>query len=162
MKLPRRMDLVLWGVALVGTLSAVFGWRGSAAGTAPAPVLGRASAVGRVSPETLSVAVDRVIEADPFRLDRRPAAIAYRTELDGAVRSESRPPRPSLVLQGIVGGGRGRWGGLLSGIPGRDGPIVVHAGDTVSGLIVRGVGRDTVVVSASDTTWRLTVRRAWQ
>lgn len=163
----RHAQLALWAIALGGALAAVLGWRASLPVTpvAPAPAFGRATAVVPIAPDTLRIAADRVAETDPFRLDRHPAAVAYRPELEGMPQTVSRSPRPPLVVQGIVGlgsAGRARWGGLLGGIPGRDGAVLVHAGDTVGGLTVRRVGRDTVVVSGSDTTWRLTVRQAWQ
>jgi hypothetical protein len=50
----------------------------------------------------------------------------------------------------------------MDGLPGHGETMVLHAGDTAGGLRIRTVGLDTVVVSAFDTTWRLTVRKAWQ
>lgn len=170
MTMLRRLDLLLWGIALSGAVTAATGWRASVPPVvaAPVPSMGRAPVVAPVSPETLRAATDRVAESDLFRLDRRPAAVAYRPESDGKPQTVApHPPRPQLSLQGIIGVGgsvaRGpRWAALLGGVPGRDGSVLVHGGDTIGGLMVRRVGRDTVVVSASDTTWRLTVRQAWQ
>jgi hypothetical protein len=158
----RRLDLALWGVACCGVIAAVVGWRDSvpAVVAAPMPVVARAPVSVVVSPETLTAVGQRVAAADPFRLDRHPAAVPYRPDSDAVAAPVIRTPRPSLVLQGIVGGKR--WAGLVAGIPGREGAVLVHAGDTLGGLTVRRVGPDTVVVGASDTTWRLTVRQAWQ
>jgi hypothetical protein len=95
-------------------------------------------------------------EADPFRLDRRPALVRYRPDLEGVV-PPPKPPKPTLVLEGLVG-----HAALLDGVPGRSATVIVHARDTLGGLLIQRVSRDTVVVSSADTTWRLTLRHAWQ
>jgi hypothetical protein len=158
----RRLDVALWSVACCGAVAGVVGWRDSvpAVVAAPALVMPRVSVVRMMSPESLTAVGQRVAESDPFRLDRHPAAVAYQPDSEIVSTPVARPPRPSLVLEGIVGGKR--WAGLVAGVPGREGAVLVHVGDTLGGLTVRRVGRDTVVVSASDTTWRLTVRQAWQ
>jgi hypothetical protein len=97
-----------------------------------------------------------VAETDPFRLDRRPALVAYRPDLEG-VAPPLKPPKPSLVVSGLVGSAA-----LLDGVPGRSTTVIMHAGDTLGGLRLRRITHDTVIVSGSDTTWRLTLRRTWQ
>ena len=121
----------------------------------------RLSAVGvidvRVTPaDSIDTSARKVAETDPFRLERRPASIAYRPDLEG-VAPPPKPPKPQLVLEGLVGGAA-----LLDGVPGRTATMIVHVDDTLGGLRIRRVGRDTVVVSGADTTWRLTLRRVWQ
>ena len=112
--------------------------------------------VGAAPPESIDVAAARVAEADPFRLERKPAAIAYRPDLEG-VAPPPKPPKPQLVLEGLVGGAA-----LIDGAPGHPATTIVHVGDTLGGLRIRRIDRDTVIVSGSDTTWRLTLRHAWQ
>jgi hypothetical protein len=51
---------------------------------------------------------------------------------------------------------------LLDSVPGRDGSVLVRKGDTLGGLRVRSIGRDTVIVQGVDSTWRLIVRQPWQ
>lgn len=108
---------------------------------------------------------DRVAAAPPFRLDRRPAVQYDDPLLHDAppmlLPAPEPPSRPDLRLQGIVGRA-GRWEAVLDGVPGREGGVLVRMGDTLpSGLRVQQVGADTVLVTASDTTWTLVVRRTW-
>jgi hypothetical protein len=101
-------------------------------------------------------AAHEVAATDPFRLDRHPASVAYRPDLEG-VAPPPKPPKPQLVLEGLVGGAA-----LIDGAPGHPATTIVHVGDTLGGLRIRRVGRDTVIVTGADTIWRLTLRRAWQ
>ena len=112
--------------------------------------------VGVAAPETIDSMARAVAETDPFRLDRRPASVAYRPELEG-VAPPPKPPKPQLVLEGLVGGAA-----LIDGAPGHPATAIVHVGDTLGGLRIRRIVRDTVIVSGADTTWRLTLRHAWQ
>lgn len=117
---------------------------------------GAARDVGAAPAESIEAAAARVAETDPFRIERKPAAIAYRPDLEG-VAPPPKPPKPQLVLEGLVGGAA-----LINGAPGHPATAIVHVGDTLGGLRIRHIGRDTVIVSGSDTTWRLTLRHAWQ
>ena len=111
--------------------------------------------VGVTSADSIDAFARVVAETDPFRLARRPASVAYRPDLED-VASPPKPPKPPLVLEGLVG-----RAALLGGVPGHT-TTIVHAGDTLGGLRIHWVGRDAVVVSGADTTWRLTLRHAWQ
>ncbi|HTA74327.1 MAG TPA: hypothetical protein VK733_08655 [Gemmatimonadaceae bacterium] len=126
----------------------------------PVPVAqssaGDVADIGVTRPESVDAYAREVAETDPFRLDRRPASVAYRPDLEG-VSPPPKPARPQLALAGLVGGAA-----LLDGVPGRPATVIVHAGDTLGGLRIRRIGRDTVIVSGADTTWRLTLRQAWQ
>jgi hypothetical protein len=106
--------------------------------------------------ESIDAAARVVAETDPFRLDRRPASVAYRPDLEGVAPSP-KPAKPQPVLAGLVGDVA-----LLDGVPGHAATAIVHAGDTIGGLRIRRIGRDTVIISGADTTWRLTLRHAWQ
>jgi hypothetical protein len=145
--------LVLSGVFV--TL-AVTGWYGGTPHSlASRPTVSTVADPGVSPAESIEAAARIVSATDPFRLDRRPASVAYRPELEG-VAPLPKPPKPLLVLEGLVG-----HSALIGGVPGRSLTAIVSAGDTLAGLRIRWVGRDTVVVSDADTTWRLTVRRPW-
>jgi hypothetical protein len=64
-----------------------------------------------------------------------------------------------LVLAGTVGGPP--WAALVEGIPGREGAVLVRAGDVLGTLTVRTVKRDTVTIQARDTVWRLSLKKPW-
>jgi hypothetical protein len=127
----------------------------------PPRVAARGAAIGHVTDdrvlpaESIDAAARIAAATDPFRLDRRPASVAYRPDLEG-VAPPPKPAKPQLILAGLVGPAA-----LLDGVPGRSATSIVHSGDTLGGLRIRRVGRDTVVVTAADTTWRLTLRHAW-
>ncbi|MGH7720461.1 MAG: hypothetical protein ACREON_16645 [Gemmatimonadaceae bacterium] len=112
--------------------------------------------------DTLESAALAVVESDPFRLERRPASAIYRPELEGApleALPPPPPPKPMLTLGGVAGGPP--WEAVVDGIPGREGPVVVRAGQALGDFRVRSVGRDTVVIQGADTVWRLTLRKPW-
>jgi hypothetical protein len=163
---PYRVELMLWGVALPLALMAGIrarsgGFRGDASPAAPTTI----PAVRRIGAESLAAASARIVERDPFRLDRRPSSVPYAPMmLEGAAPPVARPPKPALVVTGIVGGPP--WEALVDGIPGRPASVVVRRGDafgdSTSRLIVKRIGPDTVVIAGMDTTWTLTVRKAWQ
>jgi len=114
----------------------------------------------REPPELLLAAAEVVVANDPFRLERRPSPVSYSPTIESAPAQPPRPPRPPLAVTGIVGGPP--WEALLEGLPGRQGSVLVRRGDTVSGLRIRSITKDTVRISGMDTTWKLAVRRAWQ
>ena len=162
----RRLDFILWALALpLGVMAGIrakaesFGSNASTAvATAPAPAR-------RVPAESLARAAAVIVERDPFRLDRRPSSVPYAPVMsEAALPQVARPPKPVLVVTGIVGGPP--WEALLEGIPGHSASVVARRGDvlgdSIRRLIVKRVGRDTVVVAGMDTTWTLTVRRAWE
>jgi hypothetical protein len=164
---PRGVERSCWGVASVALALAVMGWHravpsASALDTRP---LTSSPAVRAYAPDSLIGAASIITAADPFRATRKPPAVGYRPDLEGAAPPPpARPPRPSLVLRGIVGEA-GAWAAVLEGVPGRSAGIVVRRGDVLGTkeqpLTVRSIGRDTVMVQGADTTWRLTVPRAW-
>jgi len=115
-----------------------------------------------VNADSLRTAASLVANHDPFRVDHQPSTVAYRPELEGVAPPPTapKPPKPRLMLAGIIGGPP--WQALLDSVPGRDGSVLVHKGDTLGALRVRSIGRDTVIVQGLDTTWRLIVRQPWQ
>ena len=103
-----------------------------------------------------------IAAADPFRVVRHASPVAYRPELEGVAPPSPppKPPHPILSLTGILGGPP--WDALVDGIPGHEGSLLVHTGQTIGALRVRSITRDTVIVTGEDTTWRLALKRSWQ
>ena len=101
-------------------------------------------------------AADSITATDPFRLDRHPAR-------PGDGRSPVGSPSPELApvlrlqLSGVSGGPP--WRAIMSGIPGRDGGVVVNTGDTLGGIKVRTIRRDTVIVQTKDSAITFTLSR---
>jgi hypothetical protein len=143
---------------------------------APAPALhATPPEPRRVAPERLAQAERTINAGNPFRLDRVPAPIGFSRPggmgmapgagmMPGMMPAPPPyepppPPRPRLLVSGIVGP---PWQALLEGVPGREGAVVVRAGDVLGELRVREITGTTVVVASPDTTWRLTVRNPWQ
>jgi len=151
----RGLLLIAGGLALLAVVGWFAGTPRDAGGRRPTALAGIADG-GVATPESIVAAAHTVAATDLFRLERRPASVAYRPDLEG-VAPPQKPQKPQLMLEGLVGGAA-----LLDGIPGHAATTIVHAGDTLGGLRIRRVGRDTVVVSDPDTTWRLTPRHAWQ
>ena len=152
----------LWSMTVLATVVAAIEVRAST--TAPMlaarPALRAPAEPRRLDADSIAQAVAYVVANDPFRLSRQPATTAYSPALEGlAPPVVTRPPRPSLVLRGIVGGPP--WSAIVDGIPGRDGSALLRGGDSVGTLVVRAVKRDTVIINGADTTWRLTVKRSW-
>jgi len=152
----------LWGATTVAVIVTALGVRAARATSATSawPILTAAAEPRRLDGDSIAQAVAYVVANDPFRLSRHPATVAYSPALEGlAPPVVARPPRPNLVLRGVVGGPP--WSAILDGVPGRDGNVLVRRGDSLGALVVRAVGRDTVIIKGADTTWRLTVKRSW-
>jgi hypothetical protein len=153
----------LWGVTAIATLAAVLGVR-SVEKRTDAPVATKVTAQAesrRIDPDSLFQSAAHLASNDPFRLSHQPPSVAYSPALEGLAPPPpvARPPRPNLVLRGVVGGPP--WSAVIEGIPGHDGSVLLRKGDTIATLAVRAVGRDTVIIKGADTTWRLTVKRSW-
>jgi hypothetical protein len=162
--MTRRIEIALWAVAVLASTATVVGWRAATA----VPTRDARSAVPAAHMDSVadSQAVRttgaQVAATDPFRLDRHPSSVPYRAGVE-YVAPPAAPPKPALVLKGTVGTGQARvWAAMIDGVPGHEGTAVMHVGDTLGGLRIKRVERDTVVVIGMDTTWKLTVRRAWQ
>ncbi|MGH7649040.1 MAG: hypothetical protein ACREND_13050 [Gemmatimonadaceae bacterium] len=157
----RTIAIALWGVAFLALVGAGATWRralrsqaAAAATVWPAP-----TPQAQPSVDSLAVLTSRIIDRDAFRLDRKPAAIAYRVAGDSAITSAELPPsvpKPQLALVGIVGGPP--WAALVNGVPAHDGTVLVHASDTLSGLRIRAVSPEGVTITGLDTVWHLTTK----
>lgn len=109
----------------------------------------------------LAASARRIAEHNPFRLDRAPAPLGFAAPPGMGLPSAPPPPppyRPALAVGGIVGP---PWEALLEGVPGAERGVVVRSGSTLGELKVRSVSRDLVVIQGPDTTWRLSVKKAW-
>lgn len=156
------LERFAWVVATVAVVAGIRAWHNTvrpaqAAEPAIWPVSPPAHSLDR---DSLAVLVDRIASNDPFRLDRKPATIAYGAPDTVAARAaaQAAAPRPPLVLVGIVGP---PWRALVDGIPGHDGSTVLRTGQIVAGLRVGDITPTTATVTGMDTTWHLTVKRAW-
>ncbi|MEP6733824.1 MAG: hypothetical protein ABJE10_24470 [bacterium] len=125
-----------------------------------APVSGpvRASDVALNAPmfpvtDSLDDAAATIVANDPFRLSNVPPQVRYLSPATMAVVNV--PVRPALIVRAIIGGPP--WSALVEGIPGQTGGVVVVVGNTFDKLRIRAIARDTVVVQAPDTTWKLTM-----
>ena len=154
----RAVEVSLWVATLGFGLVAALGARLPRDG-ARVPVLHAMAAAQAEGDSSSDAAAASLVASDPFRGPRHPSPVGYRPDLEGAPPPPPRPPRPALAVSGIIGGPP--WSAVLEGVPGREGGAVVKGGDTLGGLRVRAVRRDTVVITGMDTTWRLIVRRAW-
>lgn len=156
------LERLAWVVTTVAVLAGIRTWRNvTRPAQAGAPTIWPVSpATHALARDSLAVLVDRIMSADPFRLDRKPATIAYGAPDTVAARAaaQAAAPRPPLVLVGIVGP---PWRALIDGIPGHDGSTVLSPGQTVAGLRVTDIRATTATVTGMDTTWHLTVKRTW-
>jgi len=111
--------------------------------------------------DSLGEAAANAVANDPFRLVNRPTGVRYDAKTEGGAGAPAPfvppPVRPMLVLKAIVGGPP--WQAVVDGIPGQQPGSIVRTGDTFDKLTVRNVGRDTVVIQAPDTIWKLTLSR---
>jgi hypothetical protein len=111
-----------------------------------------------MDPDSLAAAVARY---DPFRVTRRPTLVVY-----DPVRLTQPPvpvpPKPVLVLVGIVWDNGRDPTALVEGLPSVDGPRPVRQGESIGGLRVKTIKPDRVVITGLDTTWTLIVREPWR
>jgi hypothetical protein len=155
------MERLLWGVAAAATGIAIVMLRAGAvdASAGAVPVLPvTLLALPRPTMDSLERAVSDVAERNLFRAER---SMADESSAAPAVGMMPAAPstKPRLVLRGVLGGPP--WDALIDGIPGRDGAVVMRAGQVVGGVTIRAVKRDTVFARGFDTTWALTLGRSW-
>jgi hypothetical protein len=125
---------------------------GSAAPDSGTQVVGSRS---RIAAESVTAIVSR----DPFRIGRRPTLPAYDPQRL-AEQLAPPPPRPTLVLVGVVNGKEPS--AVIEGLPGIEGSRVVRVGDVVAGLKVKKITDGRVFIAGVDTTWVLEVREPWK
>ena len=95
----------------------------------------------------------------PFRLPSRQPVVRYGAPPAVVAAPVPQPPKPVLALTGVL------WGSepaaLLRGIPGTDGEIVAHRGETHGAILVKAILPQAIELEGMDTTWTLTVRTPW-
>jgi len=160
----KRLELALWTGTIVIVVTGFVHWRAAAAPTL-APVVGFSVGSARdISkwPRTELVAASGIISGgNPFRIDRKPSSVIFGATAPASFGTyvPPKPPTAPLKVSGIIGGPP--WAAVVEGFPGREGGVLVRGGDVINSFKIHRVGRDTVVVIGTDTTWKLTVRRAW-
>lgn len=114
----------------------------------------------RLEEATPTGTVERIVARDPFRLDRRPADVPF--DPDPAPNDPPPPPPPRASVPVLIGIAGPPWQAVLEGVAGRDRAVVVRAGTRLGDLTVARITADTVFLDAPDTSFTLTVRRAWR
>lgn len=150
---------VVWSTTvLISALAAVRGARVGTTVPEQARPIAAAPTWHHERTDSLKTWGDRTTAADPFRLERRPATVRFGATSEAATPLAS--TRPPLVLKGIIGGPP--WEALLEGVPERQGIVIARRGDRFATLRVRAVSATGAIVDGADTTWHLTIRKAWQ
>jgi hypothetical protein len=155
----RHVERALWGITLISV---------AVTGVTVAQTRSRSHAIVHTMPastgeavmydrELLAAAADSVIANDLFRAARHPTKVAFGMPPAPSVALPPPHPRPQLTLGGDIGGPP--WRAVVNGVPGHENGVVVSQGDTIAGLRIRSIRRDTVVIQGVDTTWTLTMRR---
>jgi hypothetical protein len=158
----RLVERFLWICAAAGLLSAVVSWRqsGRLARSLDAPLVVQPppAAVRPIEASALGRAADAIARGNLFRPERRPPDPTA-TSLPQGVQAPPQfgPPKAQLILRGLLGGPP--WEAVLEGVPGREGSVLVRAGQVINGLTIRAVSANVVVVQGMDTTWTLTMPR---
>ncbi|MGH7632626.1 MAG: hypothetical protein ACRENC_02765 [Gemmatimonadaceae bacterium] len=106
--------------------------------------------------DSLADAIALIAAENLFRPERASASDAESNGAGGSAPPVVRPPKPNLVLRGVLGGPP--WDAILDGIPGHAGSVVLRTGQRFGELEVRAVRHDTVFIRGMDTTWTLTLR----
>src|SRR5207247_689208 len=116
----------------------------------------RAVVIRPPEPPMAESLIMRTVAKDAFRVSRHPSAVAY-DPLRLAEPTAPPPPKPGLRLTGLVSGSEPA--AVLEGLPGADGPRVVHVGDVIAGLKILRIDVDRVRIAGMDTVWVLAVRK---
>lgn len=165
MKNYGALELAMWSTAIALLVWAVLRlatWTPATVGQGHA-VAGEVARRG-ASSSLINAAAEVTVNRNPFRIDRRPADVAFGMIYTGAAAAgqDVQPvishPRPLLVLAGIIGGPP--WLALVEGLPGLSGSLLVQAGEVIGDLRIRGVGPDAVSIQGPDTTWNLPLKKS--
>jgi hypothetical protein len=157
----RRIERGLWLVAAAATSVSIVALRAGDTDVSDVtiPVLPTAMlALPRATVDSLEQAVGDIGKRNLFRPERAMADVRSVPTVVGAP-MPAISTRPRLLLRGVLGGPP--WDALVEGIPGHEGAVVMRAGQTLAGITIRAIHRDTVFVRGLDTTWTLTLGRSW-
>jgi len=159
---PRRVEQLLWIatalVAVSGAASTIVRREVSDVLAGTPTATRRESAPGARQANNTSDELAAILAGDLFRRDRAAPDSAPPAPTQPLPARPPAPPKPRLVLRGLVGGPP--WNAIIEGVPGHDGSYVVRAGDSVAGLKIRSVKRDGATIRGMDTTWTLKLGRA--
>lgn len=154
---PAWTERAFWlaaGMSLVVGASEL--WRRPSAALVAAPAVVPALDLRMPTSDSLIDATQVARELDLFRPGR--TAVAGDAPQPAVMpRQDGFTTRPQLVLRGLVGGTS--MEAIVDGVPGVEGATVFRTGETIGGVTLRAVRRDTAILVAKDTTWKLTVRR---
>jgi len=153
-------EVAVWTLLVSGIAALVLSFVVAVVPSEPVVVRRSAPAPTMTPPRYPADSLSRVVVArDLFRVGRRPAGIIY-DPARGAAPLPDGPPKPQLVLTGVV------WGdepeAVVEGLPTTSGPRVVRVGDAVGGVTIRRIDPARLVAAGFDTTWTLTVRVPWK
>jgi hypothetical protein len=151
------LDRFLWAVS-VGAVAVTVGQIVVAPKSSPVNQrsIPEMRAVLTYNPRELLEAADSVASTDPFRLDRHPSQPALSPPTIASP-STNASEQLRMALTGISGGPP--WRAIISGISGHEAGAVMKAGDTLGGIKVRTIRRDTVILQTRDSTLTLTLKR---
>jgi hypothetical protein len=154
------MERAFWASAVTATVVGASGLRSRSHQDAAIdpPLVLPSWQVTRPTTDSLLDAVGTAREGDLFRRERTPVE-ANPASQPSAMTGPTMSTRPPLVLRGLVGGPA--LEAIVEGIPGVEGAVVLQTGQTMGGITLRAVRRDTAILVNRDTTWKLTVRRLW-
>ena len=166
--MSRTREIALWSAGLLVTSEATREMlapsdSASSYPTTPAMVIAVPQPVHEDSLQTLG---NLVVDGDVFRIARHSSSAEYDGRIGAAPSGPTAPqftaPPPTkltLTLRAIIGGPP--WQGVIDGVPGHGEGLIVRPGDRIERLMVRSIGKDTVIIQAPDTTYRLTLRSEW-
>jgi hypothetical protein len=118
------------------------------------------TAPARPSTDSLESAVEDIADRNLFRPERASAEVPAQGPSPIQMGMPVPPStKPRLVLRGVIGGPA--WEAIIEGIPGHDGSVVLRAGQSVGGVTLRSVRKDTAYARGFDTTWALPLARSW-
>jgi hypothetical protein len=157
----RQMERALWSCAALAASGGLLGVR-AARPRAGGPVMALpvvATKPAAPAGDALDSAVADIADRNLFRPERASAEERESSAAAPAMAMGAPSSKPHLVLKGVLGGPP--WDAVLEGIPGREGAVVIRAGESVGGVSVRAIRRDTAYVRGFDTTWALPLSRTW-
>jgi hypothetical protein len=159
------IERALWVAAIAaatgGTVSLRVSTARALAASRPGVLPAVAAAPPRPSTDSMESAVETIADHNLFRPERasaeEPAQGPAPVQMGMPMPAPSTKPR--LVLRGVIGGPA--LEAIIEGIPGHDGAVVLRAGQSVGGITLRSVRKDTAYARGFDTTWALPLARSW-
>jgi hypothetical protein len=100
------------------------------------------------------------VSRDLFRIERRPADVAYTAAAAEPESDPALPPLPELRLVGIVNGPHPA--AIIEGFPGVTEARAVRPGESVGDLLVKRVTGTWVEIVGRDSTWMLELKEPWR